>query len=424
MPRESADPLLVERAGLDNGLTVVRQAAPAAARSFAATYVAPAGWAYDPPGAEGTAFVASEVGPSAAGKRDRVELARALDRLGATLSRHCHPESAEVTVTGPSEAMPALLDLLADVVLRPRFAADDLERVRRQTFERQLREGAQPDERAEREILRSMFPTGHPYRETGIGRHATVARLRPPHLVRFHRDHVTADGSLLVVTGAAGLSDVVRAARGRFRGFSRERAPPPPRIPPPSPRSRDPRTLVMPGRAQVEIRLGGPSLPRSDPEYAGAYLANEVLGGRPLLARLFQQVREKAGLAYHASSELEAMRWGGYWLAQAGTGPERADRALALMRKEIDRLSSTDVPPGELRTIRESAVGELPLALETTIGAHALAVDVAYHDLPATFLREWPATLRRLGPREVRRAAARALDPSRASTIRAGPAAP
>ena len=180
----------------------------------------------------------------------------------------------------------------------------------------------------------------------------------------------------------------------------------------------------MPGRAQVELRLAGPSRQRSDPTFPAAFLANEVLGGRPLLSRLFQRVRETHGLAYHASSDLEAMRWGGYWKAQAGTGPERADRALALIGREVARLARTPVGPGELSTIRDSAIGEMPLALETTLGAHELAVDVAYHDLPDDWLRTWPTSLYRVGPEELRRAAREWMDPSTAVVVRAGPPRP
>lgn len=421
MAREGSDPLRVDRERLANGLEVARQAPPEAARSFAATYFAPAGWAYDPDGGEGTARIVADLVTSAAGRRDRVELARTLDALGATLTRRSAPESAEVTISGPADAYDPLLDLLADVVLRPRFLAGDLERVRRQTIERQLRENAQPESRADREVLRAIFPAHHPYRGTGIGTRRTVERLARRGLAAFHAAHFTAEGAAVVVTTGRSLDAVRRDVRRRFHGFARERSPPAPGVPALPARPPVSTDLKMADRAQVEIRVAGPSLARRDPAFPAAFLANEVLGGRPLLARLFQRVRETHGLAYHASSDLEAMRWGGYWVAQAGTGPERADRALRLIRKEVERLSEEPVPPGELGTIRESAIGEMPLALETTLGAHELAVDVTYHGLPATYLRDWPATLRALGPDAVRRAAREAMDPARAVVVRAGP---
>jgi zinc protease len=177
----------------------------------------------------------------------------------------------------------------------------------------------------------------------------------------------------------------------------------------------------MPGRAQVEVRVGGESIPRRSEWYPAAYLANEVLGGRPLLARLFQRVREVHGLAYHASSELESMRWGGYWSVQAGTGPERVDRVLPMITEELERLRTELVPSAELDSVRESVIGEIPLSLETSSGAHELLMDVAYHDLPGDFYRTWPERLRALKAVDLRRGAEEALDATTASTVVAGP---
>ena len=145
-----------------DGLTVVRQAPPASAGSFAATYVGPAGWGFDGPGLEGNARLVSQLVPCAAGPYDRVALARRLDRAGATLTSQCAPESSELTVWGPADEWEELLGLLALAVLRPRFDADDVRHARRQLVERQLRESTQPAQRAERELLRSIFPDGHP----------------------------------------------------------------------------------------------------------------------------------------------------------------------------------------------------------------------------------------------------------------------
>src|SRR5579871_1745562 len=390
MPVESADPRLVERTVLENGLTVVRQPAPPAARSFSATFVAPGGWAYDPEGRHGLAVFTTALLTSGAGRYDRVALSRLLDGYGATLSARPAPESSEVTIWGPSSVLDPLLDLLAEVVLRPRFDADDIERVRRQIHERQLRELRQPDGRAERDLLRAIFPEDHPYRRTGIGEPASVRRIHRADLRAFHGSHFVAPGSFLVVTGPPSLDALVRDAKVRFRQFPTEVGPPAPAVPEigrPSGTQRVP----MPGHSQVEIRIGGPSIARS---------------------------------AYHGSREVEAMRWGGLWEVHAGTGPERVDRAVRLIEQELTRIVEERIPGTELDRIRESAIGELPLALETTSGAHELAVDIAYHGLPDDHLVEWPKVLRTVTPSEIREAVVGTLDPGRSVRVLAGPLAP
>jgi zinc protease len=417
---ESSDPLRIRYGTELDGLTVVRQASPPTAASCSLTYVAPAGWGYDPDGAEGTARLANQLVTSAAGRYDRVALARTLDRAGATLSRQCAPESAEVTIWGPASEWERLLGLLADVVLRPRFDPDDVARALRQQRERQLREQTQPAHRAERELLRSIFPSGHPYRATGLGSAASLDRITRARLVRFHREQYPRAGSLLVVTAPAGSAAVDRAARREFGGSSRGRARPL-HLPPLRPRRNAPHRIDLPGQSQVEVRVGGASIPRSAPEFPAAFLANEVLGDRPLLNRLFQRVRESGGLAYHASSALESMRCGGYWEVQAGTGPGQWKKVVAMLEAEVERIRTEPIRSRDLALIRESAIGEIPLSLESTAEAHELAVEAAYYRLPEDHWIRWPALLRAVGPAEVRRAADRAFGSERQVTVVAGP---
>lgn len=421
MGGESEDPTRVAREQLANGLLVVRQAAPPAAHTFAATFIAPAGWGYDPPGAQGTARKMASLLSSGAGRRDRVTLARLLDGLGATLGCRTSPETCEVGISGPSDAFDPLLEVLADAVLRPRFDPADLARVQRQLEERQLWEMQQPDGRVEREVLRALFASGHPYRTLGLGERRSLASVGRSELRRFHAGHFPAGACQLIVTSGRGLSEVARDAKSLFRELPEGAGPAAPRLPDP-PRRSHASEVEMPGHAQVEIRLAGPSVSRSDPRYPALFLANEVLGGRSLLSRLYQQLREEEGLAYHASSDLEALRWGGYWTVQAGTGPERAERAARLLRKEVERLAREPIPQAELDRIRESAIGELPLALETSGAAHELAVDIGYNGLPDDHLERWPEVLRAVTPEEIQAAAGLGYALAQSVQVAAGPA--
>ncbi|MFZ1023090.1 MAG: pitrilysin family protein [Thermoplasmata archaeon] len=415
----TSDPLALERGEPINGIELIRQPSPPGTASFSATYVAPAGWSYDPSGAAGAAVLTSALVTSAAGPYDRVELARLLDRYGATLQHDAAAESTEVSIWGPAQEWERLLAIFAEVVMRPRFENEDLDRVRRQILEHQLRELTQPGHRAERVLLETLFPKGHPYRESGLGTRRTISRIGRANVTRFHREHFTSEGALLVVTIPTSLVRLRPVLQKLFKSFDSS----PPRRPslPPVATAPETRMVAMADRSQVEVRIGGVSLSRADPHYLALFLANEVLGGRPLLSRLFQRVRERHGLAYHASSEVEAMRWGGYWVARAGTGKDRWKRVIRLMQQEIRSLSQAPVSASELNRIRESAIGEIPLALETTSGAHELAVDVAYHHLPDDFYRNWPAQLRALRARDLEEAARIGLDGSHAISVLAGP---
>ncbi len=413
-------PLRMVRDRLRNDTEVLLQQSPPSARSFAVSFVGPAGWGFENGGPEGVAAVTSRLLVTRPGGRTREELARTLDRLGGSLTSSTDPESAEVALWGPVDAWRPLLRIFADAVLHPTFTEEELARVLRQVRERQLRQKVQPDLRADRDLLARMFPKGHPYRATGLGTPRSVGHITPDLVERFHRRHYPGRSGVLVVTASAPPRDLLRALSAVFEPSSTRAEPASPSLSSGRPDSR-PYHVSIPGQSQVAVRLGAPSLPRSDPKYPALYLLNEVLGGRPLLSRLFQRVRERHGLAYHASSELEAMRWGGYWDAVAGTDPATRDRVVRMMKTEVGRLSTETIPHGELSRIRESALGALPLELETTASAHELAVEVAYHRLPVDFYLKWPATVRGLSPRSLRAVAETDFRVDDAAIVTAGP---
>ena len=114
-----------------------------------------------------------------------------------------------------------------------------------------------PTAGADRELLRAIFADGHPYRWTGIGDAASLRRIRRADLRAFHAAHFVAPGSLLVVTGPPRLDALARDAKSRFRGFAVDVAPPVPEVPPVETPTGSQR-IPMPGRSQVEIRIGGP----------------------------------------------------------------------------------------------------------------------------------------------------------------------
>jgi zinc protease len=92
-----------------------------------------------------------------------------------------------------------------------------------------------------------------------------------------------------------------------------------------------------------------------------------------------------------------------------------------MLEEEVGRLRTERVPLRELTAIRESAIGEIPLALESTSEAHSLAVEVAYHELPEDYWLTWPARLRAVTPTEVLRAAATAFGRNHSATVVVGP---
>lgn len=413
--------LRLERLTLDHGLEVTIQPAPAGSASFSASLTLPGGWGYDPKGREGLARLVSELAVCGAGKYDRRALAQELDRRGATLTSDCDAESSELTLWGPSARLADLLPRLADAALSPRFDALEVARVKRELVERRLRELRQPDQRAHRELFRSLYPAAHPYHGNGLGTARSVGTIARERLREFHRRQFRTGGAQLVLTVPSKARPSAGMLDRLFGDLSSGVGPAPPSLPPSGLARAKTERIAVPGGSQVEVWMGGTSVPRSDPRYPAAFLANSILGGRSLLSRLFRNLREKRGLVYHAASGLESLRWGGYWTARAGTDPKRVETVRELLTSEVERIGRQDPSTAELDRIRESTIGSVWLDFETTASAHELALDAAYFGLPDDFYLTWPSTLRTVSPRLVRETAASAIDAGKACTVLAGP---
>lgn len=397
--------LEITRHLLDNGLVVVHQRSPPGSVTFSASWIGEGGSARDPEGEEGTATVISRLLSAGTRKRDKRAFAREIDRLAATFSARASWERLEMEGSGPQQAQDEVLGLLFDALTEPRLDPVELERIRREMQEALLREASQPDERADRVFLERLLPRGHPYRRNPLGTPRSLRRVNRERVRRFHLKHLTPRGSMLVVTTPQRPPELLRSLRSTFGALSGG-----PPLPPPTvevPRSRPEGGLhyvSLPGTTQVEVIVGGVAPFRGHPDYPALTLANEILGGRSVLSRLFQVVREREGLAYGASSELESLSWAGLWTADAGTGPGHVATVHRLLVQEVRRLAEKGPSPTELRRIRESLLGSLPLLLETSTQAHGLAVEVGYFDLPLDHFERWPQVLRALTPSDIRRA--------------------
>lgn len=418
------DPLLLEREVLDNGTVLVTQPSPSGSVTFAASWFLDAGSARDPPGKEGVASLVGRLLTLGTRHRPKRVLAQELDRMAATLSSGASWEGVEVEISGPADLWSRLLEILHEAVTVPSLEGDEFARLRREAAETLLREKTQPGDRAERAFLASLFPPGHPYLRHPLGTERSLARLKRDDATRFHHQLFTPRGSRLVITTQVPGPELLRVVQ---RTFGAMVGPPPqsrPTIPAPL-KAKGPLYIPIAGTSQAEVLVGGHGVARHHEDFPALVMANEVLGGRPMLSRLFQVVREERGLAYSAGSELEALLWDGLWNAEAGTDPGHVAQVESLLDREVRRLAEVTLAPSELDRIRESLLGSAPLYLETTNSAHSLAVEVADFDLPLDHFRRWPETLRALTPRQVREAAHRHfLNGAGMRTVASGPPRP
>jgi zinc protease len=181
------------------------------------------------------------------------------------------------------------------------------------------------------------------------------------------------------------------------------------------------RRIKIPGKSQADLVLGASGPYRKDPEYIADALANSALGQFGLGGRIGNVVREKSGLAYYATSSLNAGIGPGSWSVSAGVNPANVQKARELIVKEIARFVEKGITPGELADSQSNFIGRLPLSLESNSGVASALLNIERYDLGMDYYLRYPEMVRAVTPEHVLTAVRKYLDPERLAIAIAGP---
>jgi zinc protease len=140
-----------------------------------------------------------------------------------------------------------------------------------------------------------------------------------------------------------------------------------------------------------------------------------------MMGRIGEAVREKAGLAYYASSSLSGGSGPGPWEVSAGVDPENVDQAIELIIQEIRRFTSEPVSPEELADSQANYIGRLPLSMESNSGVASSLTNLERYNLGLDYYHRYPELVRGVTPEMVLEISRRYLDPDRLGIAVAGP---
>jgi len=375
-----------------------------------------------PPGQAGLAAFAGELMERGAGSRGAIELAEAVDELGASLGVGSDWDAMGVNVSGLRRDLERLLEILADVALRPRFEEAEAAKVRAETLASLERAKDRPETLVGWSLLRALYG-GHRFGLPLSGLPESVSRFDAAQARSLHRGFFVPGNAVFFASGdveaAALLQEVGRIFGAWPAGPLPDAGPPPPAPAPPE------RRIVLVDRPELEqahIAIAHEGISRADPDRIAAALLNTVIGGGGFSSRLMEKVRAEEGLVYGIGSDFSMRRAGGPFSVQTSTRVAEARRVLDLVLAELERARRE--PPGEeeLADARRLAVGSFALGLETSDAVAASLVELDVQGLPEDSLDTYRARVRATAGEEVARLARELLHPERAAIVVAGPA--
>ena len=257
--------------------------------------------------------------------------------------------------------MPRAFDILSDLFLNPLFQADDIVKESKVIQEEIKMVEDTPDDLVH-EMFTQSYWRGHALGRPILGTRRTVGSFNRERLCDYFHRHYTPNNTLIAAAGNvehARFVDLVTKGFGDLPpGPAADDGPPP--TPHPSIRHRHKKELE-----QVHLCVGAPSYSQSHPKRFACYVLNTVLGGG-MSSRLFQNIREKRGLAYSVFSGLSSFRDAGCLSVYAGTSMENARQVLGLILDEFRQLKSQGISDQELQHAKDYLKGSLLLSLETT----------------------------------------------------------
>jgi len=344
---------------LGNGLRLASERLPGA-RSVSFGIWLAAGSRHEAPGEEGIAHLWEHLAFKGTARRSALDIAKALDLLGGNSNAYTSREHtcfhARVVDTHLEDA----LDILSDIVLNPRLDQDDLAKEKDVVLQEIAMVEDDPEESLMEAFWGQLWPGGS-LAHSILGAPGNVKSFKPKNLKAWRAAHYRPGRMILAAAGGVEHSRIQALVERHFGGME-----PGSPAPVPEPGLYVPNVYLKEREAeQNHVALSFPGMAASDERRFTLSVLNAILGGN-MSSRLFQEVRERRGLAYSVYSFANALMDRGVMQVYAAVDPERTGELLACLREQLEKLAGGDITAEELDHARDHLISVLYLSLESS----------------------------------------------------------
>jgi len=398
----------VQQFTLDNGLRVLlmeKHDVPLVQLNL----VVNAGSTRDDPALPGVASMTAAMLDEGAAGRSALEIADEFEMLGARFGVGAGTHTASMSLRAPTQQLPAALALAADVLLRPDFPEQELERLRKERLTSLIRRYDEPNAIASVLFSETLFGRDHPYGRPGIGTDASLRAMSVADLRAFHAQWYRPNNATAIVVGDIDRAGAESLLRNAFADWERgdvaaDQVPSATQV--------SGRTIYIvdkPGAAQSVVQLGRIGVPRSSRDYYALEVMNVILGGS-FTSRLNQNLREDKGYSYGASSGFQYMPAPGPWFAGAAVQTASTGPAIAEFMKEL-RGMHQPIPADEVDRARNFLAMRYPAGFQSVAGIAGRLSDLVQYGLPGDYFNRYVANILAVTNEDVERVAKQYIDP-------------
>jgi zinc protease len=311
------------------------------------------GTTQDPVGKEGLVNLMTGLFDEGAGDLDSDAFQSRLDDAGAEMSFDAGRDALYGSMRMLAEEKDGALELLRLAIEKPRFDQAPVDRIRGQVVAGIMANSRDPETAAQLSWSKALYGD-HPYSRQDEGTQESLATITPGDLRALHSKLFARDNLIVGVVGAIDAETLKTELDKLFGGLpEKSQLAPVPDVQPKLGREID----VTYDLSQTTLRFAFPGVARDRPEYFAAYLMNHILGGGNFTSRLFQEVREKRGLAYSVGSGLVNYDHSAVLAISTATRPDRAAETVQVIRDEVKRMAEKGVTADELAAAKKYVIG-------------------------------------------------------------------
>lgn len=320
-----------------------------------------------------------------AGSWNADDIAQRFESVGASMSTGISQDIAWLSLRTLTQKpmLDTALETLQTILAKPRFAEEDFKREKSRTLSGIKQREESPGQLANIAFYRALYGD-HPYGHPASGVKETVQPLKAEDLRRFYKTYYVAANAVVAIVGDVTREQAEKIAEQLLGGVPAGQKPEP--IP----------EVAMPAKAvaqdiqfpssQTHVLAGVPGTYRGDKDYFSLYVGNHILGGSGLVSKLFEEVREKRGLAYSASSSLSPMLRKGPFVVGLQTRNDQTREALQVMNTTVSEFAGNGPSEAELTAAKKNITGGFAMRFDTNKELLNYVAVIGFYGLPLDYL--------------------------------------
>jgi zinc protease len=382
-----------------------------------------AGSYFEPRDKPGLARITAEMLERGTRKRTKLEIASALESVGASIDFSTDPFNANIVARSLSKDLPLLMHTLSEELREPAFPADELDKLKQQTIAEIQEQQASTGFRAYERFTQLTFDPANPfYLPAGQKLISSINSITVDDVRRFYTEQYGGRSLILAVAGDVNAGAVKKQFEESFGSFAGPKNVDINVTDPPQATSGRREVVLLKDKANVDIYLGAAApLRRSAKDYYAAILANSALGESTLSSRLGLQVRDKEGLTYGINSRFRSPGLAaGPWLIGVSVNPKNVEKAINSTVNVLRDYVEKGIRPEELADEKSSAIGSFKVSLASNAGLARALWNAEFYNLGADYLDRYPQLIRAVTVEEVNAAIRKYFRPDQLTVVLAG----